>query len=123
MAVLCFSFERMQVCFLTTRCNTFLSVAYSALEGGLHLVNSLYLHMWWNSSVRIVPELWVVRPENRDSILCGGRDFSFHHRVHTGCRGHPAFYPMSTGVPFPGVKWRGREAERLFPSNAEVKNA
>jgi hypothetical protein len=35
------------------------------------------------------------------------KDFSFNLCVRTGSGAHPAFYPMGTAGPFPGVK-RGR---------------
>jgi hypothetical protein len=35
---------------------------------------------------------------------------------------HPASCPVYTGTLFPGVKWKGHEADHLPPSTAEVKN-
>jgi hypothetical protein len=47
--------------------------------------------------------------------------FSLHHRVHTGCEGHPDSYPMGTRGSFPGVKRPQREADQSPPSSAEAK--
>jgi len=46
----------------------------------------------------------------------------FRHCVQTGCRAHPATYPMRKGALSPGVKRPGRE-EYSTPSSAEIKNA
>jgi hypothetical protein len=48
--------------------------------------------------------------------------FSHLHSVQTGIGAHPASYPMGTGAVSPRVKWTGREANRLPPFSAEVKN-
>jgi len=45
------------------------------------------------------------------------------HRVQIGSGAHPAYYPVGTGVPSPGVSPPGREADHLPLSNAEVRNA
>jgi hypothetical protein len=42
--------------------------------------------------------------------------------AQTGSGVHLASYPMVTGGSFPGGKVAGREANRLPPSSAEVKN-
>jgi hypothetical protein len=44
------------------------------------------------------------------------RNSSHHHRVQTD----PASYPLVTRGSFPGLKWRGREADHSPPSSAEV---
>jgi hypothetical protein len=53
----------------------------------------------------------------------GAGNFSFHHRVQTGCGFHPASYPMLTRGSFPGVKRLKCEADHSHSSSAEVKNA
>jgi hypothetical protein len=47
--------------------------------------------------------------------------FSLHHCIHNGSGTHPASYPLGTRGSFPGVNRPGREADRLPPSSAEVK--
>jgi hypothetical protein len=60
--------------------------------------------------------------DGRGSILGGERNFSVLHSVKTGPGAHPASYPMCIGVPFPGIKRPGREADnRSPPSSADVK--
>jgi hypothetical protein len=49
------------------------------------------------------------------------KKFSLLHIVQTGSRVHPTSYKMGTGDSFPGVKRKGREADHLLPTSAEVK--
>jgi hypothetical protein len=57
-------------------------------------------------------------------VPAGARNFSLHHRVHTGSEAHPASYPPGTRGSFPGgVKRPGREPDHSPPSRVEVKNA
>jgi hypothetical protein len=41
---------------------------------------------------------------SRDRFPAGAGNFSLHHRVQNGSGAQPAFYPMGTGVSFPGGK-------------------
>jgi hypothetical protein len=50
------------------------------------------------------------------------QDFSLLHSVQTGCRAHPASYPMGTGGTFPRDNRPECEAGHSPPSNAEVEN-
>jgi hypothetical protein len=52
----------------------------------------------------------------------GVRDFSLLHSIQTSSEAHPSYYPVGTRGSFPGVKWPGREADNLLPTNAKVKN-
>jgi hypothetical protein len=65
--------------------------------------------------------------KSRSSLPGVSRYFSLHQHVQTNFEPHPIFYPMNTGgntlASSKGVKWPGREAHHLPPSNAEVKNA
>jgi hypothetical protein len=50
------------------------------------------------------------------------KNFSLLHSVQTASGAHIFYYPMGTGGCFPGVKRKGREADYLFLSIAEIKN-
>jgi hypothetical protein len=52
-----------------------------------------------------------------------GKRFSILQNVKTGCGAHPPSHQMDTGVPYPGVKQPGREANHSPPSSADIKNA
>jgi hypothetical protein len=52
-----------------------------------------------------------------------GAGIFLRHSVQTVSEAHPAPYPVSTGVSFPGVKQPGRETDHLPPFSAEVTNA
>jgi hypothetical protein len=58
---------------------------------------------------------------SRIRFPAGAGNFSLHHRFQNGSGAHPASYPMSTRVSFPGGKAGGREADHSPPSSAEVK--
>jgi hypothetical protein len=51
-----------------------------------------------------------------------GKRFSILHSVQTASGAHTASYPMGTGVPFPGIKRPGREADNRHPFSAAVRN-
>jgi hypothetical protein len=59
---------------------------------------------------------------SRVRLPTGAENFSLHHRVQNGPGGHPASYPMGTGVISLRVKRPGREADRSPSSSVEVKN-
>jgi hypothetical protein len=51
----------------------------------------------------------------------GAGNFSLHHCVQNCSGAHPTSYPVGTRGSFPGCKRPGREADRSFPCNTEVK--
>jgi hypothetical protein len=75
----------------------------------------LYIYILiWHSSVSLV---------SRNSIpLMEGEWIYLGDHVETVARTHPASYPMGTGHLSQKVKWLGREADHLPPSNAEDKS-
>jgi hypothetical protein len=52
-----------------------------------------------------------------------GMNFSFLHRVQTGCGYHPVFYTVGSGGSLNGYKAAGAEADKLRPCSADIKNA
>lgn len=56
------------------------------------------------------------------SITSRGRIFALPRSVQTCSGAQPAFYKISTGGDFPGVKWPEREADHSAPITPAVKN-
>jgi hypothetical protein len=50
------------------------------------------------------------------------RDYSLSHIVRTFSTAHSPSYPEGIGIPLPGVKFLGREADQPLPSIPDVKN-
>jgi hypothetical protein len=74
------------------------------------------------SSVSIVSTCWTTGRSRFDHRQ-RQKDFSCSLCVQTSSGAHPASCPMGTGGPFPGGKARrGRDADHLTPSSAEVVN-
>ena len=47
---------------------------------------------------------------------------AFLHNVQAGHGVHKAFYSMTSDSFFPGLKWPGSKADKLSPSNFQIKN-
>lgn len=56
-------------------------------------------------SLRILIKLQAGRPENGDSVLSWGGDFSLRQRVKTTPEGHLSFHPIDTENFFAKMKW------------------
>jgi hypothetical protein len=73
---------------------------------------SLHL-LSWDSSVGIETDYGL-----DGSIPGREKDFTLLNRVQTGCESYPAFHPTDAGGLFSlGIKWAGRESDRLPPSS------
>jgi hypothetical protein len=83
---------------------------------------------WVNTGIqgyRIGPYLWNRVPKKRlENYILHFKFLIFPLAPNQSkSEAHPAFYPMSTGGPFPGSKARpGRDADHSLISTAEVKN-
>jgi hypothetical protein len=95
---------------------------------------SLQARAWTDNECRHNVKSYITRPDVKQLIVSDytGRpgvrspaetkDFSCSFCVQTSCQAHPAFYPMGTGVPFPGDQARhGRDVDHSPPSTAETK--
>jgi hypothetical protein len=60
--------------------------------------------------------------DDRGSIPAEAEVVSLRHYFQTGYDAQPASYPMGMGVPCPGIKRQGREADHLSPSAVEINN-
>jgi hypothetical protein len=61
------------------------------------------------------------RPTGRGSSPVRVKIFSLLQVVQTSSGVHPLSHPMCIGVPFPGAKRQGREADHSPPTSTEVK--